>query len=470
MEYYRIPQTAQAAQFDVGVLLKGGAGARQSLGSVRERELEDGKLARAQKIYDEERAWKLEDRAMQQDRYKLELAEKSATNEAISAILDPKKYQTGKIAGEQNAIEQSLSALSPADRAIAEQQIKANYNPNASGDQWLSAALGSANADQSKLLSTKKSVYDIAASTPGTPEYEANVKADKELYSWKQGLEHKNRMSQIAASKTPEKVGTTDFYKKNEDGSITTVKIPNTKESYEMAKGNGFTMGEWNKGTAAEKKADYKFDYDAKDVDTLLGKVAKWNIIGGDKDSAIADVDKIRATLKNEKTVNAKGETVPKYSEKKINDIIGSSLSQAISDDEYDSSVFSKIITSRVTESDTIAPKADPVDQTVVAPTEKVIESNLSKEDLDILKKIPVSTFTQPNGVIDLNKRDEILEDIKRKQSMEELLRMLQPDQASEKEKIGLSNYINNRGTGFNQSILGKSILGEPISIDVIAK
>jgi hypothetical protein len=106
----------------------------------------------------------------------------------------------------------------------------------------------------------------------------------------------------------------------------------------------------------------------------------------------------------------------------------------------------------------------------VVAPTEKVVESNLSKEDLDILKKIPTSRFTQPNGVIDLNKRDAILKDIKTKQSVEEILRMLQPDQASEEEKAGLSNYINNRGSGFDQSILGRSILGEPINKDIIAK
>lgn len=435
-----------------------------------DRELAEAKEKKEQTRWDitNKRAEDLAKR--QEDEYQRGVAKETATNEALKATLDPKAYQNEKMLGEQNAIAQTLAGMAPEDRAVAEAQIKANYNPNESREQWLGTALGSANADQSKVLSTKKSVYDIAASTPGTPEYEAKVKADKELYSWKQELEHKNKMSQIAASKTPEKVGTTDFHKKNEDGSVTTVKIPNTKESYEVAKANGFTMGEWNKGTAAEKKAKDTFDYDAKDVDTLLGKVAKWNITGGDKDSAIADVDKIRATLKNEKTVNTKGETVPKYSEKKINDIIGSSLSQAISDDEYDASVFSKIITSRVTDPETTTTKAEPVDRTVVAPTEKVVESKLSKEDLDILKKIPASTFTQPNGVVDLNKRDAILEDIKTKKSVEEILRMLQPDQASEEEKAGLNNYINNRGTGFNQSILGKSILGEPISRDVIAK
>jgi hypothetical protein len=148
--------------------------------------VEADKLLKDQKRYEEERAWKLEDRAIQQDQYKRELAEKSATNEAISAILDPKKYQAGKIAAEQNAIEQSLSALSPADRVIAEQQIKANYNPAASGGQWLSNTMSNANADQSKVLSTKNSLLNMRLNDPNSEEYKAKQAADWAEYTKKQ--------------------------------------------------------------------------------------------------------------------------------------------------------------------------------------------------------------------------------------------------------------------------------------------
>lgn len=124
--------------------------------------------------------------ARQEDQYKRELTEKSATNEAVSALLDPKKYQAGKIAGEQNAIEQSLSALSPAERVIAEQQIKANYNPAASGAGWLSSTMSNADADQSKLLSTQNSLLNMRLNDPNSEEYKAKQAADWAEYTKKQ--------------------------------------------------------------------------------------------------------------------------------------------------------------------------------------------------------------------------------------------------------------------------------------------
>ena len=124
--------------------------------------------------------------ARQEDQYKRELTEKSATNEAVSAMLDPKKYQAGKIAGEQNAIEQSLSALSPAERVIAEQQIKANYNPAASGAGWLSSTMSNADADQSKLLSTQNSLLNMRLNDPNSEEYKAKQAADWAEYTKKQ--------------------------------------------------------------------------------------------------------------------------------------------------------------------------------------------------------------------------------------------------------------------------------------------
>ena len=48
--------------------------------------------------------------------------ERLATNEGILASLNPDKFKTDKLAAEQNAIKQSLSQLSPAERVEAEKQ------------------------------------------------------------------------------------------------------------------------------------------------------------------------------------------------------------------------------------------------------------------------------------------------------------------------------------------------------------
>lgn len=133
---------------------------------------------------DEERAWKLEDRKIAQAERDRVLNKETATNEALKAVLDPKAYKQEKMSAEQQAIESGLANLSPEDRALAEQQLKNNYNKRDSSSQWLANVLGNVNADQSKILSTKKNVYDIAVSTPGTPEYNAKVAADRDEKMW----------------------------------------------------------------------------------------------------------------------------------------------------------------------------------------------------------------------------------------------------------------------------------------------
>ena len=144
-----------------------------------QKEREEEKAIRA-----EDRAWKLEDRKAAKDERDRILSKETATNEALKAVLDPKAYQQAKMSAEQQAIQSTLMSLSPEDRAVAEQQIKNNYNKNESSAQWLASALGNENADQSKILSTKKNVYDIASSTPGTPEYNGRVAADRDEKMW----------------------------------------------------------------------------------------------------------------------------------------------------------------------------------------------------------------------------------------------------------------------------------------------
>ncbi len=156
--------------------------------ALAQKEREEEKAIRA-----EDRAWKLEDRKIIQDERDRVLNKETATNEALKAVLDPKAYQQEKMSAEQQAIQSTLRALSPEDRAVAEQQIKNNYNKNESSAQWLASALGNENADQSKILSTKKNVYDIAASTPGTPEFQAKIDADRAEKKWASDLAFGNQ-------------------------------------------------------------------------------------------------------------------------------------------------------------------------------------------------------------------------------------------------------------------------------------
>ena len=191
MSYYQrkdISPTMSNVDLGVDGFLKSGDMLSRALGSVRENELTNAKMAEEQRRYDEARAWKLEDRKIAQAERDRILSKETATNEALRAVLDPKAYQQEKMSAEQQAIESSLANLSPEDRAIAEQQLKDNYNREESSAQWLANALGNVNADQSKLLSTKKNVYDLASSTPGTPEYEARVAADRAEKRWASDL------------------------------------------------------------------------------------------------------------------------------------------------------------------------------------------------------------------------------------------------------------------------------------------
>lgn len=107
-----------------------------------------------------------------------------ATNEGISATLNPTQFGAQQVATEQAGIAQSLANLSPADRAIAQQQITANYNPATRGQEVVTAAINNPNADQLSLLRAASSQANInrsnlstAQATPGTPEYQAIVAA-----------------------------------------------------------------------------------------------------------------------------------------------------------------------------------------------------------------------------------------------------------------------------------------------------
>lgn len=140
--------------------------------------MEQAKAAEEKKRWDITNARAEAQAKRQEDEYQRGIAKETATNEALKAVLDPKKYQESKMAGEQAAIQSSLANLSPQDRVVAEQEIKANYRPEVSREQWLATALSGDNADQSKVLSTKNALLNMRLNDPTSDEYKANYKAE----------------------------------------------------------------------------------------------------------------------------------------------------------------------------------------------------------------------------------------------------------------------------------------------------
>jgi len=125
--------------------------------------------------------------------------ERIATNEALQAVVNPNQYGAGKMATEQKAIQQSLANLNPEERVVAEQQIKANYDPMASQKGWLDVATNAPGVDIGRMLDIKNRDYEVKAKTPGTPEYIAAQNAQFELYKKEQAIAHQNRMGEIGA-------------------------------------------------------------------------------------------------------------------------------------------------------------------------------------------------------------------------------------------------------------------------------
>lgn len=201
-EYYNersLLQGSATPQFDIGAVTKAGALVQNALGGIRERELEEAKIAKEQKRWDitNARADAQEKRAA--DEYERQIREKQATNDAVRAAIDPNGYKASKIAGEQKAIEASIANLSPEEQIIARAEIAKNYNPEVSGKQWVDIASNAQGVDVGRVLDTKSRQYEIAAKTPGTPEYIAAEKAKLDLFEREQGITHKNRLAEIGA-------------------------------------------------------------------------------------------------------------------------------------------------------------------------------------------------------------------------------------------------------------------------------
>lgn len=193
------------------------------------------KAVKQQQLKEEQRRWDITNSRAdalakrQEDEYNRALSEKNATNEAYRVLMNKDQYANEKMAAEQKAIQESLAMLTPEERAEAEQGLKIYYNPEVSRQQWIDNAISGPNVDQSKVLAMKTNLYNIAANTPGTPEYQAKIDADREQKKWALDLENKykmaqlatenkNRLAQIEASKEAKPVGTDLFYVPTADG------------------------------------------------------------------------------------------------------------------------------------------------------------------------------------------------------------------------------------------------------------
>ena len=192
--------------FGADSFMKAGAVLSNALGGVREKELNDYKLKMQQdEIAENKRRWDIantradaqEARAL--DEYNRNVLKEVNTNEALRASINPTEYANTKLAMEQKAIQDSLASLSPQDRAVAEQQIKAGYSSEASGRDWINTAKSASGVDTGRLLEAKNRDYEIKAKTPGTPEYVAAEQAKMNMFKQEQAIAHANRLGEIGA-------------------------------------------------------------------------------------------------------------------------------------------------------------------------------------------------------------------------------------------------------------------------------
>lgn len=253
----------------------------------RQANIADKGLDRAikqQQLDEEQRRWDITNARAealakrQEDEYNRALSEKNATNEAYRVLMNKDQYANEKMTAEQKAIQETLAMLTPQERAEAEQGLKTYYNPEVSRQQWIDNAISGPNVDQSKVLAMKTDLYNIAANTPGTLEYQAKIDADREQKKWELDLENKykmaqlatenkNRLAQIEASREAKPVGQDLFYAPNGQGGYKPVYVPKGSDvgadwmsesiyKASLGKTNGDSGGSGGSGTGKNKN-DY---------------------------------------------------------------------------------------------------------------------------------------------------------------------------------------------------------------------
>lgn len=115
-----------------------------------------------QKILDEQDAYQKQRDTLADTRYNEQQSKVDAeknrllqkeynTANAMQSVYNPSEYMSGRILGEKKAIEDSISNLSQDEQIIARAEVNKNYDPKASGQQWVDTALSQNNIDSSKI-------------------------------------------------------------------------------------------------------------------------------------------------------------------------------------------------------------------------------------------------------------------------------------------------------------------------------
>ena len=240
--------------YDVAGTLKAGSIFQEAMGSRREQELADYKLAQDKAYKDEALAMQKDQAAREKDKYDRELSRETATSEAMQATLDPSKFTQGKLLGEQQAAEASIANLSPEEQVIARQQMTANYDPKLSGQQWLTGATSATNVDQGKLLDTKAKDYDIKVNTVGTKEFLEKKAADQKQKEWELDLQlgKQKSLAQFTNDLANQNKTFSMFKQDPNTGAVTQVSVP--KNEMDKYSGQGFTLGAVTTGPKTESQ------------------------------------------------------------------------------------------------------------------------------------------------------------------------------------------------------------------------
>lgn len=215
-------------------LMKAGQVLGESMNYLRGKEIEDYKLNKdAEKTAEDKRRWDTQNtRAELQekraaDEYERNIREKNVTNDALRAVIDPNGYKASKMADEQKAVEESYKLMSPEEVAA----VKAQYDPAASGRGWVDTASSAKGVDVGRVLDTKSKQYEIAAKTPGTPEYVAAKKAELDLYRTKAGIDSGTRRADARF----EKDLAYEFEGKKVAGMLNALNVDSTKSEQYIA-------------------------------------------------------------------------------------------------------------------------------------------------------------------------------------------------------------------------------------------
>ena len=242
--------------------------------------VEADKLTRDQKRWDitNARADAQEKRSAAE--YERNIRKENVTNDALRAVVDPNGYKASRIAGEQKAIEASIANLSPEDQVVARAEIAKNYNPADSGRQWVDTASSAQGVDVGRVLDTKSRQYEIAAKTPGTPEYVAAENAKMDLFKREQAISHGNRMAEIGAQ-----TGAQLAYLKAQQDAPQKMVNPTTGEAKyvrpsELEKYSGYMDASTYSATLTDRRdreeKDKKFKFDVSQaVNKTKGELAE---------------------------------------------------------------------------------------------------------------------------------------------------------------------------------------------------